>query len=596
MTTEQAVRRRPRDLRRAEEDRADRVRARTATRVARVGDAAWASPTSRRAGTLARGARRRASSPSTATASRRCRRASRREGRFDGEPLLVRLEWQHKHTGVVAAWTASSRCASRRSTRWRTCRCAGSCACEYEEGTTQSNGKRAAQRPGRVAAARSSTSATTTRARAGSKFPRSALSRPAPPSDTTARGCRPMAHTIVRGLVSLVLLACSAVAQPAQALTAYGVTASGLFMVRFDTATPGTLDDVVAFTGLQSGERIAGIDFRPRTGQLYGLGVQPGGGNDTIRAYVIDPATGAAEVVTSAPFTVLSATGYGMAFNPRVDRIRVVNNDVDDNFRINPNNGARADSPVNDTNLAVGTVAAVAYDRSFDSAPGVPTTVYAIEAAGNLCTIGGVDGTPSPDAGPAPELPRARIRRERRLRLRHRRRRSGLRGAELRRLERPLLGEPRDRHRHARRIDRRREPRDRRARARAADGDRGRRRGGQRAARPPARRRDRGRPPRPVPRVRRADPARRAGRARRPDGRRRARPRGRAGQGRRRGDPHLGRGGRGRPRRRRRVRARLQGWGHRRGGRRRRGRARGRDRRARAAAAVPTSPSSPATG
>ena len=208
-----------------------------------------------------------------------------------------------------------------------------------------------------------------------------------------------MARTIVRGLVSLVLLACGAVAQPAQSLTAYGVTASGLFLVRFDTATPGTLDDIVAFTGLQPGERIAGIDFRPRTGGLYGLGVQPAGGNDTIRIYVIDPATGGAEIVTGTPFTVLSASGYGMSFNPTVDRIRVVSNDIDDNFRINPNNGVRADSPANDTNLAVGTVAAVAYDRSFDSAGSVPTTAYAIEAAGNLCTIGGVDGTPSPNGG-----------------------------------------------------------------------------------------------------------------------------------------------------------------------------------------------------
>jgi hypothetical protein len=204
-------------------------------------------------------------------------------------------------------------------------------------------------------------------------------------------------RALVRGFLGLCLAACAA-APPAQAVTAYGVTANGLFMVRFDTATPGTLDDVVAFTGLQTGERIAGIDFRPRTGQLYGIGVQPAGGNDTVRAYVIDPATGAAQVVTTAPFTVLSASGYGVSFNPAADRIRVVNNDVDDNFRINPNNGARADFPANDTNLAVGTVAAVAYDRVWDR-PGGASTAYAIETSGDLCTIGGVDGTPSPNLG-----------------------------------------------------------------------------------------------------------------------------------------------------------------------------------------------------
>jgi hypothetical protein len=204
-------------------------------------------------------------------------------------------------------------------------------------------------------------------------------------------------RALVSGLLGLCLAASTA-APPARAVTAYGVTANGAFMVRFDTATPGTLDDVVAFTGLQPGERIAGIDFRPRTGQLYGVGVQPGGGNDTVRAYVIDPATGAAELLTAAPFTVLTASGYGVSFNPAADRIRVVSNDVDDNFRLNPNNGARADFPANDTNLAVGTVAAVAYDRSFDR-PGGASTAYAIELSNNVCTIGGVDGTPSPNLG-----------------------------------------------------------------------------------------------------------------------------------------------------------------------------------------------------
>ena len=41
---------------------------------------------------------------------------------------------------------------------------------------------------------------------------------------------------------------------------------------------------------------------------------------------------------------------YGLDFNPTVDRIRVTN-DADENLRINPNNGARADTPTNDTNI-----------------------------------------------------------------------------------------------------------------------------------------------------------------------------------------------------------------------------------------------------
>jgi hypothetical protein len=183
-----------------------------------------------------------------------------------------------------------------------------------------------------------------------------------------------------------------------QAGTAYGITTGGIFMVRFDTAAPGTLTDVVAITGLQPGERIGGIDFRPRTGQLYGVGVQPAGANDNLRAYTIDPSTGAAELLSAAPIPVLTAAGYGMSFNPAADRIRLVSNDVDDNLRINPNNGARADSPTPDTNLmGASPIAGVAYDRSFDLAEF--TTLFAIQTSGELCTIGGVDGIPSPNLG-----------------------------------------------------------------------------------------------------------------------------------------------------------------------------------------------------
>jgi hypothetical protein len=206
-----------------------------------------------------------------------------------------------------------------------------------------------------------------------------------------------MSSRLGRAFGWIGILASYFVAGGAAATTAYGITTGGIFMVRFDTANPAAITDVVAISGLQSGERIAGIDFRPRTGQLYGLGVRPVAANDEIRTYVIDAATGVATQVSAAPFTVLTAAAYGMAFNPSADRVRVVNG-IDDNFRINPNNGARADFPTNDTNLmGVGAIAAAAYDRSFEST--VSTTLFAIEDAGQLCTIGGVDGTPSPNLG-----------------------------------------------------------------------------------------------------------------------------------------------------------------------------------------------------
>jgi hypothetical protein len=100
-------------------------------------------------------------------------------------------------------------------------------------------------------------------------------------------------------------------------------------------------------------------------------------------------------------------TGYD--FNPTVDRIRFVNTNTE-NARLNPNNGALAS---NDTDLTPATAAIIAeaYDRSFDrqrlpappAAPTnspIPTTLFGINRADStLVTQGGVNGTPSPDAG-----------------------------------------------------------------------------------------------------------------------------------------------------------------------------------------------------
>lgn len=54
-----------------------------------------------------------------------------------------------------------------------------------------------------------------------------------------------------------------------------GLTA-GNKLIRFNSNTGGSLRNTVDVTGLQTGEVLLGIDFRPATGQLYGLGrLQP---------------------------------------------------------------------------------------------------------------------------------------------------------------------------------------------------------------------------------------------------------------------------------------------------------------------------------
>jgi len=191
-------------------------------------------------------------------------------------------------------------------------------------------------------------------------------------------------------------------ARAVAATTLYGLAGGGVFLVRFESTAPANVTKVVAITGLQPGERLVGIDFRPRTGQLYGIGVASGA-MDTVRVYVLDAQSGAATLLPgSTGFPVTSGAAYGVAFNPTVDRIRVVNSS-DENLRINPNTGARADAPANDVDLTAGfIIGAIAYDRSFDT--GTPavgrTTLYGLSFASDaLVTIGGVDQNPSPNTG-----------------------------------------------------------------------------------------------------------------------------------------------------------------------------------------------------
>lgn len=128
----------------------------------------------------------------------------------------------------------------------------------------------------------------------------------------------------------------------------------------------------VPITGLQAGESLRGIDFRPNNGQLFGLG-------SSNRLYSIDLSSGAAAQV-GQPFAVpLNGTSFGVDFNPTVDRIRVVS-DAGQNLRLNPDTGAIVDAnPVlsgvqTDGNLngATNSITGTAYTENFS---GATTTV-----------------------------------------------------------------------------------------------------------------------------------------------------------------------------------------------------------------------------
>lgn len=183
--------------------------------------------------------------------------------------------------------------------------------------------------------------------------------------------------------------------------TIYAVDTSN-HLLKFDSATPGTVESNTNITGLAvpATETIRGIDFRPATGELYALGINnPDAGNDEGRIYKLNVTTGVLTEVGNTPFKTDFQDGndYAFDFNPSVDRIRVTT-DRDDNVRVNPNNGTLAGT---DTMLTGGVnpaVVGLAYDHNFENA--TDTTLYGIDNnTDSLVIIGGINGVPSPNGG-----------------------------------------------------------------------------------------------------------------------------------------------------------------------------------------------------
>lgn len=146
----------------------------------------------------------------------------------------------------------------------------------------------------------------------------------------------------------------------------YGLT-TGNNLIRFNSSRPNTILSSIPITGLQGGENLQGIDFRPATGQLFGLG--------NSRIYTIDTRTGAATLVGGLT-TPLLGTNFGFDFNPVPDRIRITS-DLDQNLRANPNDG---------TNLVDGVLAYATGDPNFGQNPAVVASAYTNSFAGSTTT------------------------------------------------------------------------------------------------------------------------------------------------------------------------------------------------------------------
>lgn len=144
-------------------------------------------------------------------------------------------------------------------------------------------------------------------------------------------------------------------------------------LLSFDSASPDNLQTQSVITGIQPGESIIGIDFRPSTGQLYAV--------STANIYTVNPATGAATLVSalSAP---LGGGGHGVAFNPVTEQLQVTDAFVQ-SFRVNVDTGQVSLDPLlryADGDINAGeppTLTGLAFSNDFNGASS--TAFYGID-------------------------------------------------------------------------------------------------------------------------------------------------------------------------------------------------------------------------
>lgn len=155
----------------------------------------------------------------------------------------------------------------------------------------------------------------------------------------------------------------------------YALTSNN-WLISFDAANPGTIRTSVVVTGIATGQVLSGLDFRPATGELFGLGYNSATGES--RLYTIKTNTAVATPVGTANFMLAPNLGkIGMDFNPMVDRIRVTASN-NQNYRLHPITGGIAATDLM-LNFAAG-------DVNFGKNPSVGASAYLNSFAGTAST------------------------------------------------------------------------------------------------------------------------------------------------------------------------------------------------------------------
>ncbi|RZL36260.1 MAG: DUF4394 domain-containing protein [Rubrivivax sp.] len=186
-----------------------------------------------------------------------------------------------------------------------------------------------------------------------------------------------MTSSLRTALAAAAFLACAS----SQAVTLIGLNSQNQIS-RIDTANiAGAVN--VDITGLAAGDRLVGIDTRPKDGKIYGVSLSN-------QIYTVNEMTGAATFVTALSTPVIQANlGYGIDFNPVADfgtaaSLRLVSS-AGSNFAINASTGVVG----NAANTIAPGFSGVAYTNSMLMPASAPasTALYYIDSSTDMLAM-----------------------------------------------------------------------------------------------------------------------------------------------------------------------------------------------------------------
>ena len=174
-------------------------------------------------------------------------------------------------------------------------------------------------------------------------------------------------------LIGMAAVAAPVLVPPPPQATALALTSDNR-LLRFAVNNPGVIQATLPVSGLDAGDSLVGIDVRPATGVLFGLGASG-------RLYTINTQTGAA-TPGALVSVALGGGAYGIDFNPVPDRLRVISS-AGQNLRINVATGAAVVDGVISPSSAKPT--AVAYINSV--AGTASTALFVIEPDADVLNL-----------------------------------------------------------------------------------------------------------------------------------------------------------------------------------------------------------------